>query len=100
VVNINTESSIKNPHHRAPCIRSRQEEGARKTTSSRISLINSSAAGRQEAPKPALSAALAWFRVIVDAKGYIVTNRHVVEKDRIRVNYRMKNPASPGHDAN
>jgi serine protease Do len=38
--------------------------------------------------------------VIVDSKGYIVTNRHVVEKaDRIRVKLQDENPASPGHDA-
>jgi len=38
--------------------------------------------------------------VIVDPKGYIVTNRHVVEKaDRIRVKLQDENPASPGHDA-
>ncbi len=36
-----------------------------------------------------------WIR-----KGYIVTNRHVVEKaDRIRVKLQDENPASPGHDA-
>ena len=38
--------------------------------------------------------------MIVDSKGYIVTNRHVVEKaDRIRVKLQDENPASPGHDA-
>src|SRR5882672_6966568 len=38
--------------------------------------------------------------VIVDPRGYIVTNRHVVEKaDRIRVKLQDENPASPGHDA-
>src|SRR5205807_2850880 len=38
--------------------------------------------------------------VIVDSKGYIVTNRHVVEKaDRIRVKLMDENPATPGHDA-
>ena len=38
--------------------------------------------------------------VIVDSKGYIVTNRHVVEKaDRIRVKLQDEDPVSPGHDA-
>jgi serine protease Do len=38
--------------------------------------------------------------VIVDSKGYIVTNRHVVEKaDRIRVKLQDEPLASPGHDA-
>src|SRR5271167_4762424 len=38
--------------------------------------------------------------VIVDAKGYIVTNRHVVEKaDRIRVKLQSEPEGAPGHDA-
>ena len=38
--------------------------------------------------------------VIVDPKGYIVTNRHVVEKaDRIRVKLESEPEGSPGHDA-
>ena len=36
----------------------------------------------------------------MDSKGYIVTNRHVVEKaDRIRVKLQDEDPVSPGHDA-
>src|SRR5208282_6358313 len=38
--------------------------------------------------------------VIVDSKGYIVTNRHVVEKaDRIRVKLQGELESTPGHDA-
>ncbi|HWR17775.1 MAG TPA: Do family serine endopeptidase [Terriglobales bacterium] len=38
--------------------------------------------------------------VIVDSKGYIITNRHVVNKaDRIRVKLQGESQGDPGHDA-
>jgi len=101
VVNINTESTIKNPHARR---RARPDQGDQ-----------GDQGGDEDNPfqdffdrffgGPGSDGGNIRQRslgsgVIVDPKGYIVTNRHVVEKaDRIRVKLQDESPATPGHDA-
>ena len=92
VVNINTESTIKNPHRRRnPHVNpdpDQDQGGGERTPPSRISLTSSSAAraGRVAVTVGTIRQHSLGSGVIVDSKGYIVTNRHVVEKaDRIRV---------------
>jgi len=104
VVNINTESTIKNPHRRR-MQRPDQDDN------------NGDQGGDNDQENPFQDFFDRFFGgpggdqgnirqrslgsgVIVDGKGYIVTNRHVVEKaDRIRVKLQDENLASPGHDA-
>ena len=95
VVNINTESVIKNPHRRP---HTPDEEGGGGDDQSPFDDFFDRFFGNQGNQGPIRQHSLG-SGVIVDSKGYIVTNRHVVEKaDRIRV--RLQNdPASTLHDA-
>src|ERR1700676_3760873 len=89
VVNINTESTIKNPHRR----RGGQQQGPDDDGSGGggqggMDDFFNRFFGGQGGPNgvAATRERSLGSGVIVDAKGYIVTNRHVVEKaDRIRV---------------
>jgi serine protease Do len=95
VVNINTESIIKNPH-RHP--RSPDDEGGGGDDQSPFDDFFDRFFGNQQNQGPIRQHSLG-SGVIVDSKGYIVTNRHVVEKaDRIRV--RLQNDTGTElHDA-
>jgi serine protease Do len=104
VVNINTESTIKNPHRRHPVRpdRDQQDEGNGEEDSPFQDFFDKFFGGQggQGPESGTIRQRSLGSGVIVDAKGYIVTNRHVVEKaDRIRVKLQDENPASPGHDA-
>lgn len=94
VVNINTESIIKNPHRRS---RTPDGEGGGDDQSPFDDFFDRFF-GNQGNQGPIRQHSLG-SGVIVDSKGYIVTNRHVVEKaDRIRV--RLQNDvAGTLHDA-
>ncbi len=100
VVNINTESTIKNPHRRRggdriPTTMTAAAATAGWMTSSTASLVGQGGAGGDGAIRERSLGS----GVIVDPKGYIVTNRHVVEKaDRIRVRL-QDDPPGVQHDA-
>ena len=100
VVNINTESTIKNPHRRRnPRVEPDPDQG--NGDDSPFQDFFDKFFGGQGGPDAGtIRQRSLGSGVIVDSKGYIVTNRHVVEKaDRIRVKLQDENPASPGHDA-
>ena len=93
VVNINTESTIKNPHRRHGGGNPDQPD-----EQSPFDDFFDKFFGGQPGNGPIREHSLG-SGVIVDAKGYIVTNRHVVEKaDRIRVKL-MDDPPGVLHDA-
>ena len=97
VVNINTESTIKN-------VRRRGNQGQDDDDGSGDDFFNrffggpgGQGLGGNNGPIRERSLGSG---VIVDSKGYIVTNRHVVEKaDRIRVKMLGEPEGAPGHDA-
>src|SRR3974390_522470 len=100
VVNINTESTIKNVHRRRGGQGQDDEDGG-----GMDDFVNHffGAPGGQGAPGAngdgAIRERSLGSGVIVDAKGYIVTNRHVVEKaDRVRVRF-QDDPPGVQHDA-
>ena len=102
VVNINTESTVKNPHRR----RGGQDDDQGGGGGSMDDFFNRffGGPGGQGGQSPfggdnSIRERSLGSGVIVDNKGYIVTNRHVVEKaDRIRV--RMQDdPPGVQHDA-
>ena len=104
VVNINTESTIKNPRRRRsirPDPDQDPGDGGDDTPFQDFFDKFFGGQGGQGGPDPGtIRQRSLGSGVIVDSKGYIVTNRHVVEKaDRIRVKLQDENPASPGHDA-
>ena len=101
VVNINTESTIKNPHRRRGRATPDQDQDQGGDEDSPFQDFFDKFFGGQNGPEAGtIRQRSLGSGVIVDAKGYIVTNRHVVEKaDRIRVKLQDENPASPGHDA-
>jgi serine protease Do len=105
VVNINTESTVKNPHRRGRSVRPDpdQDQGNGEEDSPFQDFFDKFFGGQggQGGPEAgSIRQRSLGSGVIVDSKGYIVTNRHVVEKaDRIRVKLQDENPASPGHDA-
>jgi serine protease Do len=104
VVNINTESTIKNPHRRRsirPDPDQDQGNGDEDTPFQDFFDKFFGGPGGQGGPEAGtIRQRSLGSGVIVDSKGYIVTNRHVVEKaDRIRVKLMDENPATPGHDA-
>jgi serine protease Do len=107
VVNINTESTIKNPRRRGRSIRpdpdQDQDQGGDDNQFQDFFDKFFGGQGGQGGQGPeagTIRQRSLGSGVIVDSKGYIVTNRHVVEKaDRIRVKLQDENPASPGHDA-
>jgi len=93
VVNINTESTIKNPHRRRGGANPDQPDDQNPFDDFFDKFF-----GGQQGQGPIREHSLG-SGVIVDAKGYIVTNRHVVEKaDRIRVKL-MDDPPGVLHDA-
>jgi serine protease Do len=93
VVNINTESTIKNPHRRQ-----RGGNPDQPDDQNPFDDFFDKFFGGQQGNGPIREHSLG-SGVIVDAKGYIVTNRHVVEKaDRVRVKL-MDDPPGVLHDA-
>ncbi len=91
VVNINTESVIKNPHRGGG-----DEDGQEQNPFD--DFFNHFFNGPGQSNGPIRQRSLG-SGVIVDSKGYIVTNRHVVEKaDRIRVRL-QDDPPGVQHDA-
>jgi serine protease Do len=93
VVNINTESTIKNPHRRRGGGNPDQPDDQNPFDDFFDKFF-----GGQQGQGPIREHSLG-SGVIVDAKGYIVTNRHVVEKaDRVRVKL-MDDPPGVLHDA-
>jgi serine protease Do len=92
VVNVNTESTIKNPHRR------RGGNPDQPDDQNPFDDFFDKFFGGQQGNGPIRERSLG-SGVIVDAKGYIVTNRHVVEKaDRIRVKL-LDDPPGTFHDA-
>ncbi|HEV2398701.1 MAG TPA: Do family serine endopeptidase [Candidatus Sulfotelmatobacter sp.] len=106
VVNINTESTIKNPHRR----RGGQDQGGDDDDSGGMDDFfnrffgGPGGQGGQGGQNPfggdgSVRERSLGSGVIVDPKGYILTNRHVVEKaDRIRVRF-QDDPPGVQHDA-
>src|ERR1700723_260955 len=103
VVNINTESTIKNPHARRRGNQRAEPDPDQDNggDDSPFQDFFDKFFGGQNGPEAGtIRQRSLGSGVIVDSKGYIVTNRYVVEKaDRIRVKLQDENPASPGHDA-
>jgi len=98
VVNINTESTIKNPHRRGQ----RGAPGGSPDDENPFEDFFDRFFGGQGGPGGgggSIREHSLGSGVIVDAKGYIVTNRHVVEKaDRVRVRL-QDDPPGVLHDA-
>src|SRR5258706_7515490 len=101
VVNINTESTVKNPHRRRSIRPDPDQEPGNGDEDTPFQDFFDKFFGGQGGPDAGtVRQRSLGSGVIVDPKGYIVTNRHVVEKaDRIRVKLMDENPATPGHDA-
>ncbi len=97
VVNINTESTIKNPHRRRGMSPDQGDsEGEGQDQNPFDDFFDRFFGGQNQGPIHEHSLGSG---VIVDSKGYIVTNRHVVEKaDRIRVKLQDDAP-NVFHDA-
>ena len=94
VVNINTESTIKNPHRRHGGGGNPEQPDEQNPFDDFFDKFFGGQPGNGPIREHSLGSG-----VIVDAKGYIVTNRHVVEKaDRIRVKL-MDDPPGVLHDA-
>jgi serine protease Do len=101
VVNINTESTIKTPHRRRgeqnPDDQDNGGNGGMDDFFNRF--FGGQGGGQGPGGDGAIRERSLGSGVIVDAKGYIVTNRHVVEKaDRIRVRL-QDDPPGVQHDA-
>ena len=97
VVNINTESTIKNPHRRRG-VPDAGPGGGGGDDQNPFDDFFDRFFGGQPNQGPIREHSLG-SGVIVDSKGYIVTNRHVVEKaDRIRVKL-QDDPPGTLHDA-
>ncbi|HWR34800.1 MAG TPA: Do family serine endopeptidase [Clostridia bacterium] len=100
VVNINTESTIKNPHsrlRRSPVPQNPDEPGDENNPMQDF-MDRFFGGAPDQAPEGMRQRSLG-SGVIVDPKGYIVTNFHVVDKaDRIRVNL-MGEPPTVSYDA-
>src|SRR5215467_13952436 len=103
VVNINTESVIKNPHKRRSPRAEPDPDGQGDQNGEEDSpfqdFFDKFFGGQGGEAGPIRQRSLG-SGVIVDPKGYILTNRHVVEKaDRIRVKLEDEPQGAPGHDA-
>ncbi|MGZ4821841.1 MAG: Do family serine endopeptidase [Terriglobales bacterium] len=104
VVNINTEQTVQNPHRRRiPMPNTPQGQGPGQGPGDDDNpfqdffdrFFGQGPDGGATMRQRSLGSG-----VIVDPKGYIVTNRHVVDKaDRIRVRFQDDPQGSPGHDA-
>ena len=95
VVNINTESTIKSPRRRRGTQNPDDQEGGGNEMDDFFNRFF----GGQGGGDGAIRERSLGSGVVVDAKGYIVTNRHVVEKaDRIRVRL-QDDPPGVQHDA-
>jgi serine protease Do len=104
VVNINTESTIKNPHKRrnphAQPDPDQDQGGDEDSPFQDFFDKFFGGQGGQGGDMGTIRQHSLGSGVIVDSKGYIVTNRHVVEKaDRIRVKLEGELESTPGHDA-
>ncbi len=103
VVNINAASTTKNPRRRRsvrPPDQDQQDPGNGDEDTPFQDFFDKFFGGQGGPDAGTIRQRSLGSGVIVDSKGYIVTNRHVVEKaDRIRVKLQNENPASPGHDA-
>ena len=101
VVNINTESTIKNPHHRRNPHAQPDNPDDQGDEDSPFQDFFDKFFGGQGGPETGtIRQKSLGSGVIVDPKGYILTNRHVVEKaDRIRVKLQDEPEGAPGHDA-
>ncbi len=94
VVNINTESTIKNVHRRGG-----QDDEDGGGMDDFFNHFFGGPGGQAGPGDGAIRERSLGSGVIVDAKGYIVTNRHVIEKaDRIRVRFE-DDPPGVQHDA-
>src|SRR5579884_2262285 len=103
VVNINTESTIKNPHVRRrvrpPQGDNNDDQGGAGPDNPFEDFFDRFFGGRGGPDAGSIRERSLGSGVIVDPKGYILTNRHVVEKaDRIRVKL-MDDPPGTLHDA-
>ncbi len=101
VVNINTESTIANPHRRRmPTPQGPQgPQGPGDEDNPFQDFFDRFFGQMPDGGGPIRQHTLG-SGVVVDPKGYIVTNRHVVEKaDRIRVKFQDDPAGAPGHDA-
>ena len=106
VVNINTESTIKNPHHRrgGQTPDDQDPNGGGGGMDDFFNRFFGGQGGAQGGPgmgggDGSIRERSLGSGVIVDPKGYIVTNRHVIEKaDRIRVRL-QDDPPGVQHDA-
>jgi len=98
-VNINTESTIKSPHRRRSTRPDQGDQGGGDDENGFQDFFDKFFGG-QGGDGGTIRQRSLGSGVIVDPKGYIVTNRHVVEKaDRIRVKLQDEPLATPGHDA-
>ncbi len=108
VVNINTESTIKNPHRNLPQGRTRPNPNNPPGDDDQDQQDNPfqdfmdrffGGQGGQDIPQEDMRARSLGSGFIVDPKGYIITNYHVVEKaDKIRVSL-MGDPPSVSYQA-
>ncbi|HTR23352.1 MAG TPA: Do family serine endopeptidase [Terriglobales bacterium] len=102
VVNINTESTVKNPHRRRGQVRPNppDDDQGGEDDSPFQDFFDKFFGGQGGQDPGTIRQRSLGSGVIVDPKGYIVTNRHVVEKaDRIRVKLLGEPEGAPGHDA-
>ncbi len=101
VVNINTESTVQNPHHRRmPTPNAPHGPGQNPDEDNPFQDFFDRFFGQGQGPSGPIRQRSLGSGIIVDPKGYIVTNRHVVEKaDRVRVKFADDPQGSPGHDA-
>jgi serine protease Do len=98
VVNINTESTIKNPHRRRG-EQNPDDDDSGGGNGGMDDFFNRFFGGQGGQGDGAIRERSLGSGVIVDPKGYIVTNRHVIEKaDRIRVRL-QDDPPGVQHDA-
>jgi serine protease Do len=103
VVNINTESTIKNPHRRRGQNPDDEDNGGGDNGNGMDDFFNRffGAPGGQNpfGGDGSIRERSLGSGVVVDTKGYILTNRHVIEKaDRIRVRL-QDDPPGVQHDA-
>ncbi len=99
VVNINTESTIKNVHRRRGGQGDDEDQGGMDDFFNHFFGGPGGQGGQMGPDNGPIRERSLGSGVVVDAKGYIVTNRHVVEKaDRIRVRF-QDDPPGIQHEA-